>query len=266
MNINLGNKTRAKIITAVLGQLSDGMWENSPAMNKYWAYATIDGVELVCNTDSWNSGFYGKDEEWIRNWFASKLKAVVQDEVGNNKQGWSRDNMQITQYISYHNDISVSACYECYDFLKGRKAKTYAFQLDANAPGMKEFKKVIKDTIDAKCKDRKFEFTEDYDTWVNSILDYFEPHFKLLWINDTFDYNYLSDLEGKSERYDLAWPRSVAALKIIEASLRDDSSYWSDLTIKENYTMVPDDCIKAFYFGEIRDPMFRAIYKHLSSQ
>ena len=37
--INLGNTTRAKIVRAIIGQLSDGKWENSPGMYKYWRYA-----------------------------------------------------------------------------------------------------------------------------------------------------------------------------------------------------------------------------------
>ena len=121
LRIELGSKTNAQVIYAVLGQMSDGMWENSPAVEKYWRNADVDGTELVINT-AYPSGFYGKSEEQIKDYFAKKIKEVVQDEVGNNKEGWRRDN---TEESCYMHDLPVSVCYECYDFLKDRKGHTY---------------------------------------------------------------------------------------------------------------------------------------------
>ena len=117
--IDLETVTNAKIITAVIGQLSDGTWENGN-LDRYWKNANVDGTELIIDRN-YNSGFNDKSEKQIKEYFAKKLKQVVQEEVGNNKQGWRRDNTQISDYISYNHDITVSMCYECYDFLKERR-------------------------------------------------------------------------------------------------------------------------------------------------
>lgn len=36
-------KINSAIIDSVLGQLSDGIWENSPGMDGYWTTADTDG-------------------------------------------------------------------------------------------------------------------------------------------------------------------------------------------------------------------------------
>ena len=119
--IDLQTMNNARVIDAVLGQMSDGMWENSPGMEKYWKNANVNGTDLIINT-GYNSGYCNKSEEQIRQYFANKIKQVVQDEVGGNKQGWNRLN---TQESCYMHDLPVSVCYECYDSLRGRLGHTY---------------------------------------------------------------------------------------------------------------------------------------------
>lgn len=125
MIIDLQTMDNARVIDAVLGQMSDGMWENSPSMDKYWMNAEVHGTELEINTDTWNSGFRGKSEEQIRSYFAKKIKQVVQEEVGGNKEGWKREN---TDQSCYMHDIEVSKCYKCYDYLLGRMGHTYGHE------------------------------------------------------------------------------------------------------------------------------------------
>lgn len=149
MIIPLGNKVRAEVIDSVLGQLSDGIWENSSAMDKYWMFADVDGTDLVIDDEpfvderGWGrygstrrriqNGFYGKSETEIKNWFANKAKQVVkiwaEDYYHKDpKVVWNRNNTDNVTYMGGHDvlDVTVADVYECYDFLKGRSSKKYA--------------------------------------------------------------------------------------------------------------------------------------------
>jgi hypothetical protein len=132
ITIPLGNDVRAEVIDSVLGQLSDGIWENSNGMSKYWSYADVNkNNELQVDDTSWRSGFNGKSEEWVRNWFADKAKQVVKiwaEDWGKGKDVWKRDNQDEVDYMGGHivRDITVSDVYECYDYLKRRKG-TYNY-------------------------------------------------------------------------------------------------------------------------------------------
>ena len=267
MTISLGNTTRARIIDGVIGQLSDGKWEDSPAMNKYWQYCHTEGTDLIIDNDKWDSGFRGRAEAWIKHWFAGKLKAVVQDEVGNNKQGWSRDNMEISEYISYNHDMTVSHCYECYDYLLERTGHKYAFQKLANAPGMKEFKSAIsKVIIDESLSLNIDTDVNEYNDWVESILVYYEDEFEYIsehGINEA----YLNTLKSNfnDEKYELAWPNYTAASKMLQSVFYDNSDYLKEVTQKVGLSMAADDCFKAVYFITIRPKMIQVIYNHFNS-
>ena len=126
--IPLGNDVRAEVISSVIGQLSDGIWENSNGMRKYWAYADVNrNNELEVDDEKWQSGFRGKDEAWVRNWFANKAKQVVKiwADDWDRYDVWQRDNQDSVGYIGGHRvkDITVADVYECYDYLKHRKGK-----------------------------------------------------------------------------------------------------------------------------------------------
>lgn len=209
ITISLNNTTRAKLIDAVLGQLSDGYWEDSPAMNKYWKYANISGTDLIINNDDWSSGFKGKSEEWIKNWFAGKLKAVAQYEVGNNKAGWNRDNMQLSEYLGgWRGEVTISECYECYDFLKGRSGHKYAFQKSEDSSDKDQFIKIIKNTLKDSLDVLYFKETASIVNWMTSVVDYFTSHYDNITTNG-FDLDYITDLEFENnddiDKY-IDWP------------------------------------------------------------
>lgn len=268
MTIGLDNATRAKIIDAVIGQLSDGMWENSPAMDKYWKYAKTQGTDLIINNDKWDSGFVGRTEDWIRHWFASKLKKVVQEEVGNNKQGWDRDNMEISDYISYNNDITVSHCYECYEYLLGRAGHKYAFQAFSKVsdPAVDKFKTVIIKTINNTCAYLNINTDISvFDDWINSILDFFEKEFDQF--KDNFDDRYFEDLrKNLVEKNELIWPNFEAAAYIMKTMLYNNSDLLKDATQEYGLSMAPDDCFKAIYYKSIRPEILKDIYNHFNIQ
>lgn len=115
-----------EILDSVMGQLSDGMWENTPSMRKYWEHASIitfhGEVAIVIDRD-WNSGFYGKDDVWVKSFFANKLKAVVKCDLEDNRGSgdWNRIDTTKLGYIGDSRiPVTVSDAYKVYDILKGR--------------------------------------------------------------------------------------------------------------------------------------------------
>lgn len=120
-----GNKNK-EILDSALGQLSDGIWENSPGMDKYWRYADIEQNELgevfISLENSWRSYFRDKDDNQVRNYFANKIKQIIKIEEadGYSKVSWDRNSKEVSDYIGYREQITVQDCYKAYETLKGR--------------------------------------------------------------------------------------------------------------------------------------------------
>lgn len=124
------DKKAHEILSSVEGQLSDGIWENSRGMEKVWHYSNVETKDgkLVIAADVYNydSYFRGKDEEFIRKYFANKVKQIVKiniedgidDHSGN--AGWKRDCECQVDYMGYDEKITIKDCYRVYDKLLGR--------------------------------------------------------------------------------------------------------------------------------------------------
>lgn len=264
--VDMKTRTRARIADGVIGQLSDGMWENSPGMDKYWRFMTVQGFELHCNNERWDSGFRGKNEEWVKNWLAGKIKQVCQYQVGNDEEGWKRDNMEESWLHG-----SISECYECYDWLKGRNTSkwVYGFQQEENQPTYISLKNIIKKTITDNCKKLDLEFTDELNTWISSVEDYYLHEHKRLFASG-FDKKVFDELEDnkQSEKYGLAWPRVAAAAVIIDKIMRQNPNYLLDITQQQGLTMSPEDCFKAIYYDNdgMRDEMFGKIFTEFTTK
>ena len=128
------------VLQNVLGQLSDGIWENSSTMTHYWPFVKIemrDGqVCFVINKGS--NSYRGKhgcgynyfvnpckmnmNENKIKTWFADKIKAIVNE----NKKDYPNKEIKFNakcdkslDYMYYTNrDILVSEAYSVYKHLK----------------------------------------------------------------------------------------------------------------------------------------------------
>lgn len=115
----LTDKNAYDVLSSVVGQLSDGIWENSPGMSRYWQHMDIDkeGSEVVAKFDTkdYDSGFRGKDESQIKKWLANKVKQIIKEEGLN----WDRDNTETVSYM--HGNVTVQDAYRVYDKLLGRK-------------------------------------------------------------------------------------------------------------------------------------------------
>ena len=143
--IKTGLKTQKEcdIIDGVLGQLSDGMWENSRAAEGYWPYidAELEGGEVVLHVSKhYHSGgyldnrFLKMTDDDIKKWLAKKIKQVIKEEG----LDWKRDNSDETDYLDTEwrkskQPSTVADCYYVYEVLKGRnvaKHPEYAKQMN----------------------------------------------------------------------------------------------------------------------------------------
>ena len=114
---------RLEILGSVIGQMSDGIWENSRAMKKYWK-------SLDYGTDA--SGYIWLEDKNgvcadVYDFFANKIKKIIQIEIedGNNHLMWSRLNGGIPHYM--HGRVTVGECYELYELLKCRDTSKYNY-------------------------------------------------------------------------------------------------------------------------------------------
>ena len=122
----------ADILNAVIGQMSDGLWENSPVMEHYWRFINVvkagcnkvflvaDGVtaddEHVVNYFNYKMGM---DERKIKEFIGKKVKEVAKEELKDTGDaiGWDRNNEHESQYLAG----TFSDCYFVYETLIGRK-------------------------------------------------------------------------------------------------------------------------------------------------
>jgi hypothetical protein len=140
-----------EVLGSVLGQMSDGMWENSGRMDKYWRF--IDVKQAVngnvylevsgekSKMDGANSrglckwiqnGFYDMSNEEILQFFAAKIKYIMCEELkdANVANGWRRNYEAFhTAYLNYKEDISVAEVYCIYDILKKRSLKNFTAEV-----------------------------------------------------------------------------------------------------------------------------------------
>lgn len=141
-------KVAKNILLNVMGQLSDGMWENSRTMEHYWPFADIESddegnVYIVIHkpgskhtyreNDSYNNWFVRWDKlncknDSIKQWFADKIKKIVaeerKDEPGRNLK-FKVDNDTTLNYMSSYDKeddyraMTVAEAYSVYKVLKG---------------------------------------------------------------------------------------------------------------------------------------------------
>jgi hypothetical protein len=130
---------KLSILGSVIGQMSDGIWENTRSMEKYWK-------SLDYGKDP--SGYIWLDDRHgvtadVYDFFANKIKKIIQIEIedGNNQLIWSRTCAGVPYYM--HGNVTVGDCYEMYELLKGRNTSknSYAtfsdYSVDLEFGGMK---------------------------------------------------------------------------------------------------------------------------------
>ena len=138
IHTGLYTQTAQDCLDSVIGQLSDGIWENASSMAKYWEFVTIvraDDGEVLINVskdmhDQYThreNGFYYKSDFDVMNFFADKIKQIVKEEFKDSlekKLLWDRQCKREVTYLSrmgkQHPKIVVRDAYLAYETLKGR--------------------------------------------------------------------------------------------------------------------------------------------------
>ena len=147
-NLEATNKNY-EILRSVIGQMSDGIWENSPRAEGYWRFATIeksDDNKIVIAVSTIHiisySNIYGKyyhrndyvinrfanmTDDKVKAYFANKIKQIIKIEESNLKEyyndtskdlSWRKDNQQKCGYMGYNETITVADAYAAYKNLK----------------------------------------------------------------------------------------------------------------------------------------------------
>lgn len=108
---------RLNILGSVIGQMSDGIWENTRSMEKYWKsldYGTTPDDRI-----------YLEDRDGVctdvLDFFANKIKQIIKIEIEDGVPvgfEWSRTCAAQPSY--FHGDVTVGECYQMYELLKGR--------------------------------------------------------------------------------------------------------------------------------------------------
>ena len=127
INTGIKNNTKySEILRSCLGQMSDGIWENTRTMEKYWkslSVSTSAAGEIVIED---RHGVCADPVDFM----ANKIKQIIKIEIedGNDRLSWNRACSGCPSYIGYGAAITVGDCYQLYELLKGRgtEKKGYA--------------------------------------------------------------------------------------------------------------------------------------------
>lgn len=119
------NAVNRNVFHGVLGQLSDGIWENCPICTSYWFCCEIndDGDTIKLVIDSTPVVRYGN--EYIRNryfkmsdadilhYFVRKMLQIVKTEGRDNEKNYmmSARNTTRCEYLSYEANVRVCDVY-----------------------------------------------------------------------------------------------------------------------------------------------------------
>jgi len=140
INTGLNDRVSLNVLKSTLGQLSDGMWENSRKAERYWPFADaemIDGnvclvinKELYKNYGSWGytNGFrfdLEMDPIRIKDYFAKKIQAVVRQESKDYPDAGIKCTAKcdveldyMSDYDNYDNKIRACDAHKVYKALK----------------------------------------------------------------------------------------------------------------------------------------------------
>ena len=144
INTGLTDSASLNVLKSTLGQLSDGMWENSRKAERYWPFADAEMIDgNVClviskeyskrygtgrNAWGYTNGFLcdlRMDVDRIKDYFAKKIQAVVRE----NAKDYPTRGIKCTakcevaldymsDYDNYDNEIRACDAHKVYKALK----------------------------------------------------------------------------------------------------------------------------------------------------
>ena len=195
IDTGLSDRKAEEVLQSVIGQLSDGIWENSRGMEKYWQYADIikkgSEIYISVNTENYESGYRGKSEQDIKRYFAQKVKQIVKEEG----LEWSRDNTEISAYLDRGSDVTVQDAYRVYDKLLGRidRIKT------------EESKEIITERGKRIARYREFDNGHVLHQWDEMSNEEAEEKAKQASIENPNDVYYVAIDDIMNPRSDISW-------------------------------------------------------------
>lgn len=165
-----------EIIDSILGQISDGMWENTPGMSKYWEFAGADGPNIEVDMSP-RSGYVGKSDQEIKKFFANRLKAICQQWLHDNNinpyNNWNANCQEVCDYLGhFKTDITIGDAYKAYQILSGKTDKSIN-----EGWSSEDFKSEIYNAladIVFKWHSNGYEITEDQ---MDEAIEWFQTHF-----------------------------------------------------------------------------------------
>lgn len=127
----LSGKKNKDILDSVLGQISDGIWENSPGMDGYWMTAdinndgdiVIDKQVDIRSGDRWiRNKYYDMTDSEVRRFFANKIKQICQEYLNDNNlnpyKEWNAESDEECSYLSRDEEVTIADAYAAYQALK----------------------------------------------------------------------------------------------------------------------------------------------------
>lgn len=141
INTGLTDSASLNVLRSVLGQLSDGMWENSRKAERYWPFAEAEMVDgnvcIVISNDiykghgqyRYTNGFFhdlAMDPDRIKKYFARKIKAVVRENAKDYPDAGIRCTAKCEVALDYMSDYDndeneIRAC-DAHKVVKALKA------------------------------------------------------------------------------------------------------------------------------------------------
>lgn len=140
INTGLNDRASLNVLKSTLGQLSDGMWENSRKAERYWPFAEAeminDSVCIVISKESYKGrGSWGytngflydlrMDVSRIKDYFAKKIQAVVRQEAKDYPDAGIKCTAKcdveldyMSDYDNYNNKIRACDAHKVYKALK----------------------------------------------------------------------------------------------------------------------------------------------------
>ena len=140
INTGLTDSASLNVLKSTLGQLSDGMWENSRKAERYWPFAEAkminDNVCIVISKESYKdygswcytNGFrfdLAMNPASIKDYFAKKIQAVVRENAKNYPTRGIKCTAKcevaldyMSDYDNYDNKIRACDAHKVYKALK----------------------------------------------------------------------------------------------------------------------------------------------------
>lgn len=138
----LNDVSSLEVLKSTMGQLSDGIWENSRTAEQFWPFANVEMIDnevclvidkkLVDRPYGWRrcytNGFYWKfnfDKNAIKDYFAKKVRAVVRENAKDYPERGIRCTANcdvILDYMGGHgvHEVRASDAYKVYKALRMR--------------------------------------------------------------------------------------------------------------------------------------------------